>query len=207
MTCCRVESPQRYYLRGSLEQRPLEPGWFAQVTPFDPAIAQAEPNQASPRNPSTIAMPSRGSRNSPACVPSGPSGSRFNIWSIRDRVCSTSRIRIQTRALTSALLEYRYIEAKAVIRRPGKGPARVKGSSGGAARHSLRRRIAWPARVFERAWHRPYDPATTRYCRIIRSAQETGERRHGLSPEWLLSPSSLRSAVTPPGTMISRIRR
>src|SRR5262249_43145292 len=54
----------------------------------------------SPRKPSTRPKPSPLPRAlKPAAI--GPSGRRAMIWSISEKLCSTSRMRIQTRALTS----------------------------------------------------------------------------------------------------------
>ena len=63
----------------------------------------------------------------------GPSGNAPRIWSISARLCSTSRMRIQTRALTSPAVEDRHGEFELVVGRVARRLARIETAAAGAA--------------------------------------------------------------------------
>ncbi len=99
-----------------------------------PSPSSRSQTRMSPRKPSTIAMPSRGAPAlGSATSRIGPPGSRSRICSISARLCSTSWMRTQTRALTSPSVAHRHLEGERVIGRVAGDAARIEGAAGGAA--------------------------------------------------------------------------
>ena len=118
-----------------LEQRPLEPGRVAQMAARDRAVgAEAQPDQhvaAEAFDQRQAFADFAGGRDIATAI--GPSGRRARICSIRPRLCSISRMRIQTRALTSPSCEHRHVELQRVVGRIAGRAARVEGAARGAA--------------------------------------------------------------------------
>ena len=134
-----------------LEQRPLEPRRVAQVAALDACRRRrsAPTTRMSPRKPSTSATPSPPLRGARAAMPgSARRAAPRRICSISARLCSTSRMRIQTRAFDIALLQHRHLEAQLVVGRDSRASRRAsKRAARSRGRRSRRRRTAARARA------------------------------------------------------------
>ena len=157
-----------------LEERPLEPRRIAQVTARNPALAadphpgediaakgfdEAQPFPTLPASPGSAVDPDRAP------------GSRASSWPISERLCSTSRMRIHTRALTSPS-SHRHVEIELVVGRIGDVRGAHRRRVPTRARHSLRPRSGLPAPASERP-SSPCDPGARRYCRTAPQCRGT----------------------------------
>ena len=136
-----------------------------------------------------------------------PSGRRARIWSISARLCSTSRMRIQTRALTSPSVKHRHLEGELDRRADRRALRRVEGAARGAADIAAGAELA---RQFRAAGCRcrRCGPAARRCCRRGSTRRgESGARFRRAGREARAPIRGARSAATPPGTIASIIRR
>ena len=91
------------------------------------AAATPARRRGTPRPARCLRRPAAGSS-----IRRSPVGRRSRICSIMAVLCSTSRMRIQTRALTSLSLQHRDLELELVVGRIAGRAARIEGAAGGA---------------------------------------------------------------------------
>ena len=129
---------------GGFEQRPLKPGWIAQVAARDLAARRSAPRRTRRRGNLRLSPSLRCCRRSFGGRRSQPRSARpavaRRICSISDRLCSTSRMRTQTRALTSPSAKHRDGEFELIVGRIAGRLARIEDCVRWHGRHSRPRR-------------------------------------------------------------------
>ena len=118
-------------LDSGFEKRPLEPRRVAQMAARDAAVFDAQRSHHIAAETFGKAQSFAGAAATSA-VAIDPSGRRAMIWSISARLCSTSRMRIQTRALTSPCRQHRNVKIERIIGRIAGRFPRVEIAAAGA---------------------------------------------------------------------------
>ena len=122
------------------------------------------------------------------------------------RLCSTSRMRTQTRALTSPAVNTGTAKSSSIVGRVAGRFPRIEIATAGASDIAGRCQTAVRVRG-ERFRSRRCGPATRRCCRKARSVAETAAGCAARSSRMRVAPSGRRSLATPPGTTRSIISR